>query len=89
VCSKSKTRNKIRNWGSHPSTRTQTDRWVSLPKYSIISFYLKIVGIYQQNYSILAVSFLIGAGKEARIHPLEIFKLVDVGECFESRIELP
>jgi len=39
--------------------------------------------------SILAVSFLIGAGKEARIHSLEVLKLVDVRECFQRRIELP
>ena len=37
----------------------------------------------------LAVLFPVMAGNGARIDPLEILKLVDIGECFQSRIELP
>jgi len=40
--------------------------------------------------SILAVLFPIMAGRPgARINPLEILELVDIGECLQSRIELP
>ena len=38
---------------------------------------------------ILTILFFMMTGKGACIHPFKIFKFIDIGECFQRRIELP
>jgi len=57
--------------------------------YLIFLFHLTIIGLNQPKTAFWPCYPLSSRGKRARIDPLEILKLVDVGECFQSRIELP